>query len=168
MSLMTVTRFAPKKDKPIAEEPAAAAPRRPVLRAIPDAPVATPHSTKGPQQAAWLAPSSLPKAGVSVPQYLRELDSFQRQQFSTETRKIVMDVSSREVEGVVALAAKLRGRYLAKLLDAAGHGRVAVSETQMKEIQRCREMYEEAMRGIDELKLALNNGEIAIPGMDRP
>ncbi|MBU0726959.1 MAG: hypothetical protein KJ904_10960 [Alphaproteobacteria bacterium] len=176
MSLLTVTRFAPsKKEKPAAVESAPAPqPRRPVLRAIPDAepapaPRQTPAAAAAPasSQAAWLNAPSLSARGVSVPQYLRELDNFQRQHFTSEARKIVMDVSSREVEGVIVMAAKLRGRYLAKLLDAAGNGRVTVGETQMKEIQRCREMYDEAQRGIEELKLALESGEIAIPGMGR-
>lgn len=119
-------------------------------------------------QAAWLQGqgAGLPRKGVNRQQMLRELDGFQRQQFASEARKIVMDVSTREIEGIVTIAAKLRGRYLAKLLDAGATGRGPVTEGEMREIARCREMYEEAKRGVDELKQALEQGEIVLQGME--
>lgn len=119
-------------------------------------------------QAAWLSGqgTGLPRKGVNRQQLLRELDGFQRQQFASEARKTVMDVSAREIEGIVTIAAKLRGRYLAKLLDAGTSGRGPVTEGEMREIGRCREMYEEARRGVDELKQALEQGEIVLQGME--
>lgn len=125
-------------------------------------------SERAEPQAAWLQGQSagLPRKGVNRQQLLRELDGFQRQQFASEARKTVMDVSAREIEGIVTIAAKLRGRYLAKLLDSGASGRGPVTEGEMREIARCREMYEEARRGVEELKQALEQGEIVLQGME--
>ena len=118
-------------------------------------------------KAAWLAGKGggLPRKGVNRQQFLRELDAFQHQQFAGEARKTVMDVSAAEIEGIVIIAAKLRGRYLAKVLDAGAAGRGPVTEGEMREIARCREMYEEARRGVEELKHALEQGEILLQGV---
>lgn len=157
--------------RPVAEQPkqeARPAPRREdPLRAERDADRRLDTGRAEPQ-AAWLQGqgAGLPRKGVNRQQMLRELDGFQRQQFASEARKIVMDVSTREIEGIVTIAAKLRGRYLAKLLDAGATGRGPVTEGEMREIARCREMYEEAKRGVDELKQALEQGEIVLQGME--
>lgn len=155
--------------RPVAEQPkqeARPAPRREEpLRAVRGEDRGV---ERGEPQAAWLQGqgAGLPRKGVNRQQMLRELDGFQRQQFASEARKIVMDVSTREIEGIVTIAAKLRGRYLAKLLDAGATGRGPVTEGEMREIARCREMYEEARRGVDELKQALEQGEIVLQGME--
>lgn len=191
MSLMTATRFAaPRREatteadapqkpvvspakavrptvRPVVAQPKPAPRQKEPLRADRDA---DRHADIGrPEpQAAWLTGqgAGLPRKGVNRQQLLRELDGFQRQQFTSEARKIVMDVSAREIEGIVTIAAKLRGRYLAKLLDAGTTGRGPVTEGEMREIARCREMYEEARRGVDELKQALEQGEIVLQGME--
>lgn len=185
MSLMTVTRFAaPRREasteadapqKPVVHPAKALRPSvRPVAAqpkpaARPAEPLRADRGTdRAEPQAAWLQGqgAGLPRKGVNRQQLLRELDGFQRQQFTSEARKIVMDVSAREIESIVTIAAKLRGRYLAKLLDAGTSGRGPVTEGEMREIARCREMYEEARRGIDELKQALEQGEIVLQGME--
>ena len=196
MSLMTATRFAaPRREASTETNAGADAPQNPVIspakavrpsiRAIkpqakPEAkPAVRPaeplraeraaeRSERAEPQAAWLQGqgAGLPRKGVNRQQLLRELDGFQRQQFASEARKTVMDVSAREIEGIVTIAAKLRGRYLAKLLDSGASGRGPVTEGEMREIARCREMYEEARRGVEELKQALEQGEIVLQGME--
>lgn len=195
MSLMTATRFIAPRQESAAEADAPQKPLvppvkavRPTVRSV----VAQPKPAIRPAarqkeplradreadrqadlrrsepKAAWLTgqTNGLPRKGVNRQQLLRELDGFQRQQFASEARKIVMDVSAREIESIVTIAAKLRGRYLAKLLDAGASGRGPVTEGEMREIARCREMYEEARRGVDELKQALEQGEIVLQGME--
>ena len=196
MSLMTATRFAaPRREASTEANAGADTPQNPVIspakavrpsiRAIkPQAkPAARPaeplraerntdrgaeRTERAEPQAAWLQGqgAGLPRKGVNRQQLLRELDGFQRQQFASEARKTVMDVSAREIEGIVTIAAKLRGRYLAKLLDSGASGRGPVTEGEMREIARCREMYEEARRGVEELKQALEQGEIVLQGME--
>lgn len=184
MSLMTATRFAPPRREASAD---ADAPQKPVIspakavrpairptvaQAKPVArqpePLRAERTDRNEPQAAWLSGQNtgLPRKSVNRQQLLRELDGFQRQQFASEARKTVMDVSAREIESIVTIAAKLRGRYLAKLLDAGTSGRGPVTEGEMREIARCREMYEEARRGVDELKQALEQGEIVLQGME--
>lgn len=190
MSLMTATRFAPPRreasadadapQKPVISPAKAVRPaaRPPVAQTKPVARQPEPLRAERPErsertdrtepQAAWLSGQNtgLPRKSVNRQQLLRELDGFQRQQFASEARKTVMDVSAREIESIVTIAAKLRGRYLAKLLDAGTSGRGPVTEGEMREIARCREMYEEARRGVDELKQALEQGEIVLQGME--
>ena len=188
MSLMTATRFAAPRREASTEADAPQNPVispakavRPSIRAIkpqakPEAkPAARPaeplraerntdrgaeRTERAEPQAAWLQGqgAGLPRKGVNRQQLLRELDGFQRQQFASEARKTVMDVSAREIEGIVTIAAKLR--------DSGASGRGPVTEGEMREIARCREMYEEARRGVEELKQALEQGEIVLQGME--
>jgi hypothetical protein len=106
------------------------------------------------------------RQAVSAPQYLRELETFQRQQFQSEIANTVMTVTASEVEGAIRLAAKLRGRYLAKVLDAGApsHKR-PFGDLETKELARTREMAEEMQRGVDALRHAIETGELQIPGV---
>jgi outer membrane biosynthesis protein TonB len=165
----TVAQTKPEQTKPAQTKPVQTKPgvRQPEpLRA--ERPERSERGDRTEPQAAWLSGQNtgLPRKSVNRQQLLRELDGFQRQQFASEARKTVMDVTAREIEGIVTIAAKLRGRYLAKLLDSGTSGRGPVTEGEMREIARCREMYEEARRGVDELKQALEQGEIVLQGME--
>jgi hypothetical protein len=103
---------------------------------------------------------------VSAPQYLRELDTFQRQQFQSEIANTVMTVTAAEVEAAIRLAARLRGRYLAKVLDAgAPANKRPFGDLETKELTRSREMAEEMQRGVDALRSAIETGELMIPGV---
>ncbi len=105
------------------------------------------------------------RQAVSTPQYLRELDSFQRTQFQTEIANTVMTVTAAEVESTIRLAARLRGRYLAKVLDAGGANKRPFGDLETKELARTREMSEEMQRGIEALRRAIESGELQIPGV---
>ena len=103
---------------------------------------------------------------VSAPQYLRELEGFQRQQFQNEIANTVMTVTAVEVEQAIKLAARLRGRYLAKVLDAgAPNNKRPFGDLETKELARSREMAEEMQRGIEALRRAIESGELQIPGI---
>jgi hypothetical protein len=106
------------------------------------------------------------RQAVSPVQYLRELDGFARGQAKSEIAKAVMTVTATEVEAAINLSLRLRGRYLARILDA---GQVAAKrpfgETETKELAKMREMSEEMQRGVEALKRAIESGEVSVPGL---
>lgn len=103
---------------------------------------------------------------VSPAQYLRELAGFARGEAKSEIAKAVMTVTPTEVEAAINLSARLRGRYLARILDA---GQIAAKrpfgETETKELAKMREMSEEMARGVEALKRAIESGELNVPGL---
>lgn len=103
---------------------------------------------------------------VSPAQYLRELAGFARGEAKSEIAKAVMTVTPTEVEAAINLSARLRGRYLARILDA---GQIAAKrpfgETETKELAKMREMSEEMARGVEALKHAIESGELNVPGL---
>ncbi len=104
---------------------------------------------------------------VNPQQYIRELDRFHSEQNRRLTRDVVMDVASHEVERVAKLAAKIRGRYIAKLLDAGNSEQAGLKEAELAELRRYRESHEELCHGLELLKTAIAEGDISISGMIR-
>lgn len=104
------------------------------------------------------------QARVNPRQYVRELDRFLTKQNSHLTQGVVLDVSSAEVERIAKLSARVRGRYIAKLLDVGSAGRGALKESELSELKRSRQSYEELSAGIDLLKNAISNGDITVTG----
>lgn len=140
------------------------APAKPVPTARQGArpPVAKPRS-----KAAWLH-EGLPQRGrVNAAQYIRELERFTAEESRRVVADTVMDVNPAEIEGVAKLAARIKGRYLAKLLDLGNPSKSAVQDTEVRELTRYRETYEELARGLDLLKAAIEAGDIGVSGMVR-
>ena len=104
-------------------------------------------------------------AKVNPQQYVRELERYLAAENRRATREAVMQVSSQEIEGVASMAARIRGRYLARLIDAGGPGKAALLEGEVKELSRYREMHEELVHGLELLKTAIAEGDIACTGM---
>lgn len=103
---------------------------------------------------------------VSPAQYLRELDGFSRGEAKTEIAKAVMTVTATEIEAAINLSARLRGRYLARILDAGqAASKRPFGETETKELAKMREMSEEMQRGVETLKRAIESGELNVPGL---
>jgi hypothetical protein len=106
------------------------------------------------------------RAAVSPVQYLRELDGFSRGQSKAEIAKAVLTVTATEIESAIHLSARLRGRYLARVLDAAQAGsKRPFGEAESKELARMREMSEEMQRGVEALKRAIESGDLNVPGL---
>ena len=78
-----------------------------------------------------------------------------------------MEVNPGEVEGVAKLAARIKGRYLAKLLDMGNPAKTGVKAAEIAELTQHREIYEELSRGLDMLKVAIEAGDLSIAGMVR-
>ncbi|MDA1309128.1 MAG: hypothetical protein O2985_05915, partial [Proteobacteria bacterium] len=72
-----------------------------------------------------------------------------------------------EVERVAKLAARVRGRYIAKLLDAGDSDQAGLKEAELVELRRYRESHEELCRGLDLLKSVIAEGDISVYGMIR-
>jgi hypothetical protein len=148
---------AAKAPPKVDELPRAAVRRERLANVLSQAPKPAPR-------AAVIDPSKLP---VSTPQYLRELDSFSRTHARDEISKAVLNVAPSEVEASILMAARLRGRYLARVLDATQPSKRGFGEAEAKELAKLREMAEEAQRGVEALRKAIESGDLAIPGLNK-
>ena len=104
------------------------------------------------------------KPTITAQQYVSELDRFLSRQNEHLTKKVVLGVSSIEIERLVNLSAKVRGRYIAKLLDLGGDGHLVLKESELIDLRRTRESHEELLAGLNVLKNAISNGEITVSG----
>lgn len=155
-------------DQP-AERPAAAPARRATqARAVLSGkPAGRATAAKVSGKASWLH-ESLPQHGrVNAAQYIRELERFSAEESRRAVADAVMDVNPGEIEGVAKLAARIKGRYLAKLLDLGNPTKSTVQDTEVRELTRYRETYEELARGLDMLKAAIEAGDVGVSGMVR-
>ena len=104
------------------------------------------------------------KSTITAQQYVSELDRFLTKQNEHLTKKVVLGVSSVEIARLVKLSAKVRGRYIAKLLDLGGDGHLVLKESELIDLRRTRESHEELLAGLNVLKNAISNGEIIVSG----
>lgn len=119
------------------------------------------------KRAGWLDAPSVPVGRVNPAQYARELDRFAAEEARRTVADTLLDVRSAEIEGVAKLAARIKARYLAKLLDVGNPQKSGVQETEIKELVRYRETYEELGRGLDMLKASIESGDVVVSGMIR-
>jgi hypothetical protein len=119
------------------------------------------------KRAGWLDAPSVPVGRVNPAQYARELDRFAADEARRTVADTLLDVRSAEIEGVAKLAARIKARYLAKLLDVGNPQKSGVQETEIKELVRYRETYEELGRGLDMLKASIESGDVVVSGMIR-
>ena len=110
-------------------------------------------------------PAVAPRPALSVQQYLRELQFQVSGHNQNEVRQALVDVTPGEIERVSRVVAKLRGRYLAQVLELGQTVHKPVPEGEIKQLRAHREMYEEAARGLDYLKDAIEKGDIGLNGV---
>ena len=101
---------------------------------------------------------------VNARQYVVELDRFLNRQNNNLTQGVVLDVSSHEIEQVIRLSARVRGRYIAKVLDIGRSETGGLKEAELLELRRHRQSCEELSFGIDILKEAIAVGDISVTG----
>ena len=70
----------------------------------------------------------------------------------------------KEIEQVIKLAARVRGRYIAKVLDIGRSETGGLKESELLELRRHRQSCEELSLGIDILKEAIAVGDISVTG----
>ena len=101
---------------------------------------------------------------VNPRQYVVALDRFLNKQNSYITQDVVLDVSSSEIERVIKLSSRVRGRYIAKVLDIGSSEKGGLKGSELIELRHCRESYEELFAGINILKDAISDGDIIVTG----
>lgn len=163
-------KAAPAQQQPAPQQPAQARPagtahQRMAARQSGQKAAQTPGQ-KPAQRANWLH-DAVPGGRVNAAQYVRELDRFAAEENRRAVSDVVMEVNQSEVEGVVRHAARIKGRYLAKLLDIGNKSKSGVMEAEVNELTRYRETYEELARGLDILKSAIEAGDISVSGTVR-
>ena len=104
---------------------------------------------------------------VNPQQYARELDRYRNEQNRHLTQETVMAVGSGELEGIAQMAAKARGRYFAKLLDAGAPRQGFLQEAEISELKFYREMHEEMTKGFEAMRDAIEAGDISVSGMSK-
>ncbi|HWA43489.1 MAG TPA: hypothetical protein VHA10_09790 [Hypericibacter adhaerens] len=155
MSLAILTR-ADRRARADASE----GPREPVFARTTPAPApAKPAETR----------SGLPAASVdsapTVRQFLSQLGAQERKLARKEALNAVIDVAPGEVEKLARLVARLRGRYLAKLIDLGNSTDTLPGELEIAEIRRVRERFEELEQGLAAVKTALSEGDLTLRGL---
>ena len=106
-------------------------------------------------------------AAPSVGQYLFHLNHDMRNFTRAETTNAVIGAAPAEIQRVVRLAAKLRGRYLAQVVDLGNPKRGPITESDIRDLGRAREMYEEIDRGLLALRSAIESGDLDLDGVVR-
>jgi hypothetical protein len=112
------------------------------------------------------APAPQPAAAApTVKQFLYQLIGDAKKLARREALNAVIDASPREIERLAWLVARLRGRYLAQIVDLGNNPELFPGELEITELRRARERYEEAERGFAAIKAALGDGEIVLRGV---
>lgn len=120
---------------------------------------------KAPAKPAAATASNVVRHPMSARQYLYQLNLDTKALTKAETLDVVVGVTSKEVLRVARLVARLRGRYLAQLLELGAIDRSALSDAEIAELRRARERYEEMEHGFADLKAAIESGEIELDGL---
>jgi hypothetical protein len=126
-----------------------------------------PANTNGPALRAT-SPSTKVRSFENPPtvgQYLVHLASDIRSFTRAEISGTVVGATPAEVQRLARLAAKLKGRYFAQALDltSAEHG--PISESDVRYLERARFMYEEVERALENLRHAIQTGDLALEGL---
>jgi hypothetical protein len=101
----------------------------------------------------------------TVRQFLSQLGAQERKLARKEALNAVIDVAPAEVEKLARLVARLRGRYLAKLIDLGNNTDTLPGELEIAEIRRVRERFEELEAGLAAVKEALSEGDLTLRGL---
>jgi hypothetical protein len=101
----------------------------------------------------------------SIGQYLYHLQHDLKSYVRAETVNAVIGATPAEVQRVARIVAKLKGRYLATLMDLGTGDKGPVGEAEIRELRRTREMYEEVELGLVRLREALEAGDLELDGV---
>ena len=146
---------------PVAEKKAAPAPSA-QLRLLREAPASGAPANANP------APSRKPaleRRTPSIGQYLYHLQHDLKSYILAETVNAVIGATPGEIQRVARIVAKLKGRYLATLMDLGNGTRGPIGESDVRELRRAREMYEEVELGLTRLREAIETGDLELDGV---
>ena len=101
----------------------------------------------------------------NVGQYLHHLQHDLKSYVRAETVNAVIGATPGEIQRVARVAAKLKGRYLATLMDLGNPTKGPIAEADVHELRRFREMYEEVELGLTRLREAIEAGDLELDGV---
>lgn len=101
----------------------------------------------------------------SVGQYLHHLQHDLKSYVRAETVNAVIGATPGEIQRIARIVAKLKGRYLATLMDLGNATKGPVGESEVRELRRMREMYEEVELGLVRLREAVETGDLELDGV---
>jgi hypothetical protein len=101
----------------------------------------------------------------SIGQYLHHLQHDLKSYVRAETVNAVIGATPGEIQRVARIVAKLKGRYLATLMDLGNAAKGPVGESEVRELRRSREMYEEVELGLARLREAVEAGDLELDGV---
>ena len=111
------------------------------------------------------APARTAARTPSVGQYIYHLQHDLKSYVRAETVNAVIGATPGEIQRVARIAAKLKGRYLATLMDLGNVHKGPIGETEVRELRRSREMYEEVELGLMRLREAIEAGDLELDGV---
>ena len=110
-------------------------------------------------------PGLIERSIPSLGQYLYHLSHDLKNFTRAETVNAVIGARPVEIQRVAKVAAKLKGRYLALVIDLGSAERGPIGEADMRELERARHMSEEAAAGLNALRAAIENGDLELDGV---
>jgi hypothetical protein len=160
-----LSMFARSEDKAPAPAKAAAPAAKPTIRLINQAAA----NANPPRQPVERAPvpqqSAIERRTPSIGQYLHHLQHDIRSYVKAETLNAVIGTTPAEIQRVARILAKLKGRYLAQLIDLGNASNGPIGEPEIRELRRCREMFEEVEIGLNSLRAAIEAGDLELDGI---
>ena len=120
------------------------------------------NGSRGDAGRGYVLPSS-----PSIRQYLFHLTADARRVNETEVRSAVVGVTPVEIERVARAVAKLRGRYLAQVVDTGATAQGPLTSGEIEQLRLARENYEELEAGFAALRAAIESGEVPLEGVRR-
>lgn len=111
------------------------------------------------------APARSAARTPSVGQYIYHLAHDLKSYVRAETVNAVIGATPGEIQRVARIVAKLKGRYLATLMDLGNAHKGPVGEAEIRELRRSREMYEEVELGLTRLREAIEAGDLELDGV---
>ncbi len=148
---------------PVAEKKAAPAPSA-QFRLLREAPAAGAPANANPAPAPSRKPA-LERRTPSIGQYLYHLQHDLKSYIRAETVNAVIGATPGEIQRVARIVAKLKGRYLATLMDLGNSTKGPIGESEVRELRRAREMYEEVELGLTRLREAIETGDLELDGV---
>lgn len=132
----------------------------------PGAPIRLLHEPAAPANANPAPASRKPATRTpSIGQYLYHLQHDVKSYTRAETVNAVIGASPAEIQRVARILAKLKGRYLATLMDLGNVSKGPIGESEVRELRRAREMYEEVELGLTRLREAIEAGDLELDGV---
>ena len=111
------------------------------------------------------APARTAARTPSVGQYIYHLQHDLKSYVRAETVNAVIGATPGEIQRVARIVAKLKGRYLATLMDLGNANKGPIGDSEVRELRRAREMYEEVELGLTRLREAIEAGDLELDGV---